>query len=114
VLAIYIRRAADRQRSQQIICHTETAVVNVDDVAAVEQEDDIDAAQDSCPTGQLPRTLNHPDRHDRALGQTLAWFSEAPATFAIGGGTTYGAYGLGLEPDAMVEQFVPTFRLHFP
>jgi hypothetical protein len=55
VLAIYMRRAADRQRPAQIICHTETAVVNVDDVAAVEQEDDIDAPQDGYPTGQLPR-----------------------------------------------------------
>jgi hypothetical protein len=58
--------------------------------------------------------IKHPDRHDRALGQTLARFSEAPVTLAIGSGTTYAAYGLGLEPDAMVEQFVPPFRLHLP
>jgi hypothetical protein len=40
-----MRRAADRQRPAQIICHIETAVVNIDDVAAVEQQDDIDAPQ---------------------------------------------------------------------
>jgi hypothetical protein len=60
------------------------------------------------------RIIKHPDRHDRALGQTLARFSEAPATLAIGSGTAYAAYGLGLESDAMVEQFAPPFRLHFP
>jgi hypothetical protein len=43
------------------------------------------------------RMIKHPDRHDRALGQTLARFSEAPVTLAIGSGTTYAAMGLGLN-----------------
>jgi hypothetical protein len=39
----------------------------------------------------------NPDRHDRALGQTLARFSEAQVTLAIGSGTTYAAMGWGLN-----------------
>ena len=62
VLAIYMRRAADRQRPAQIICHTETAVVNVDDVAAVEQEDDIDAdAERASTTSREPLGSRSPD-----------------------------------------------------
>ena len=69
MLAIYMRRAADRQRPAQIICHTETAVVNVDDVAAVEQEDDIDAdAERASTTSREP--LAAADRlMDRAYGR---------------------------------------------
>jgi hypothetical protein len=43
------------------------------------------------------RMIKHPDRHDRALGQTLARFNEAPVTLAIGSGTTYAAMGWGLN-----------------